>query len=111
VVVPGKKFREVFYIKIEVIDGVRRKAWLEREGFKRLSLPVEANPLTKSDIQKLNTIVSVYLTEKIEKAGAQVDTVVGWQRWIKGQKPYPKDTDRYPFKFEWDSVSKKWHEP
>jgi hypothetical protein len=107
----GKKFREVFYIKIEVVDGVRRKAWLEKEGFKQLGLPVEANPLTKSDILKLNTIVAAYLAEKIERAGAQVDRVAGWQRWVKGQRPHPRDTARYPFKFEWDSASKEWREP
>lgn len=102
----GKKYREAIYVKMLIRDGIRVKAWGEREGGKRLGYPVVGNPLVQKDFKLLSEHVRWYMADRKSRHGAIIDYPNDWTLWKPGSKFHPADFDRYPEGYIW--IGRRW---
>jgi hypothetical protein len=100
----GKRYREMFFLMEQLIDGKRVKVWVKTE---KETIAVEKSPITDKSLEDLRQAVAQRL-DRHRKNGAIVDNYVDWQPWVAGKKYVARDTDRHPFRYKWDAEQKKW---
>lgn len=100
----GKKYREMFFLMEQFVNGERVKVWVKTE--KEL-IAVEKAPITDKSLEKLHQAVAQRL-DNHRRNGAIVDNYIDWQPWIAGRKYVARDTNRHPFRYYWDEKQKNW---
>jgi len=105
----GKKYREVFYTKVQIRDGKRVKAWVEVAWGKVIGQVHAKSTLSIEDFRVLTSGANDYIAGRAERSGALTDTVAKWRHWVNGEKFHPADIDRYPFRYEWFGEAGEWH--
>jgi len=101
----GTKFREIYYasriIRNDKIVGIL--VTTEHRKFRVRKNGVEDEALFEAIQETQNEI------ERRCKFGAIADDRL-WLRWETGTKYFAADTQRYPYRYDWDQQDRKWVE-
>lgn len=103
----GKKYREMFFLMEQLVDGKRVKVWVKTQ---KEIIAIENSPVTDKSLEKLRQAVAQRL-DSHRRNGAIVDNYINWQPWVAGKKYVARDTHRHPFRYSWDEEQKKWVKP
>lgn len=101
----GKKYREWYFIKQIIKNGEVAQTILTTEG--RNIIARQLGPTNEEKIQRLHRGFQEHVKAKGSGAAA-VDWHMTWRKWQAGQKIHAKNFDRFPFRYEWDTKTRKW---
>lgn len=100
----GKRYRETYYVHELKGGQVQGKLFLYNgKGECLISV-------SEKEIERIENLVEGDI-EKNRDRGARVVEHTGWVPWERGSKFSPKAFERYPWRYDWNPLTKKWEGP
>lgn len=99
----GKKYREMYYLKKQIVNGKCLQVKLEADK-KGLLMCI---PFNDQACENIHAFVQKKL-DNYERQDARLDVQVDWQPWVDGKRYVAKDTNRHPFRYWWDQEQLSW---